>query len=95
MTTVSAGVAGSWINGAAVVTGGPKHQVINPATGDVVNYLLPRSTNIRRVFVDNSTNPVSFWAGSPLPSSNRGRAPVFFAGISFAGCRRIRNCTIN
>jgi streptogramin lyase len=37
---------------------------LDPATGTIVNYLLPRSTNIRRVFVDNSTNPVSFWAGN-------------------------------
>jgi virginiamycin B lyase len=37
---------------------------LNPATGKAINYLLPRSTNIRRVFVDNSTNPVSFWAGN-------------------------------
>jgi streptogramin lyase len=37
---------------------------LNPATGETVNYLLPRSTNIRRVFVDNSTTPVSFWAGN-------------------------------
>jgi virginiamycin B lyase len=37
---------------------------LDPATGASVNYLLPRSTNIRRVFVDNSTNPVSFWAGN-------------------------------
>src|ERR1700761_2096894 len=37
---------------------------LDPATGTTVNYLLPRSTNIRRVFVDNSTNPVSFWAGN-------------------------------
>ncbi len=37
---------------------------LNPATGDAINYLLPRSTNIRRVFVDNSTTPVSFWAGN-------------------------------
>jgi streptogramin lyase len=37
---------------------------LDPATGATVNYLLPRSTNIRRVFVDNSTNPVSFWAGN-------------------------------
>ena len=28
---------------------------LDPATGATVNYLLPRSTNIRRVFVDNST----------------------------------------
>jgi virginiamycin B lyase len=26
--------------------------------------LLPRFTNIRRVFVDNSTNPVTFWVGN-------------------------------
>ena len=37
---------------------------LNPATGATVNYLLPRSTNIRRVFVDNSTTPVTFWAGN-------------------------------
>ena len=37
--TVKASVAGSWINGAAVVTGGPTHQVINPATGGVVTEL--------------------------------------------------------
>ena len=29
-----------------------------------IEYLLPRSTNIRRVFVDNSTTPISFWVGS-------------------------------
>jgi len=37
---------------------------LNTATGEMVDYLLPRSTNIRRVFVDNSTTPVSFWVGS-------------------------------
>jgi streptogramin lyase len=37
---------------------------LNPATGTTINYLLPRSTNIRRVFVDNSTTPVSFWVGN-------------------------------
>jgi len=37
---------------------------LNPVTGATVNYLLPRSTNIRRVFVDNSTTPVSFWVGN-------------------------------
>ncbi|MGA7718983.1 MAG: carboxypeptidase regulatory-like domain-containing protein [Bradyrhizobium sp.] len=37
---------------------------LNPETGATVNYLLPRSTNIRRVFVDNSTTPVSFWTGN-------------------------------
>jgi virginiamycin B lyase len=36
----------------------------NPESGKSVEYLLPRPTNIRRVFVDNSTNPVTFWAGN-------------------------------
>ncbi|HEY6241382.1 MAG TPA: hypothetical protein VIW78_11155, partial [Burkholderiales bacterium] len=33
-------------------------------TGQSVDYLLPRTTNIRRVYVDNSTTPVTFWVGS-------------------------------
>ncbi len=36
---------------------------INSKTGEVVDYLLPRSTNIRRVFTDNTTNPPSLWVG--------------------------------
>lgn len=34
--SVAVNVAGSWINGAAVATGGPAHTVINPATGEAV-----------------------------------------------------------
>src|SRR3954469_18073502 len=37
---------------------------VNTRTGAAVSYLLPRTTNIRRVFVDNSTTPPTFWAGS-------------------------------
>jgi virginiamycin B lyase len=37
---------------------------LDPASGSTVEYLLPRETNIRRVFVDNSTNPITFWVGS-------------------------------
>ena len=37
---------------------------LDTKTGDMVQYLLPRTTNIRRVFVDNSTTPVTFWVGS-------------------------------
>ena len=37
---------------------------LNPLTSEAISDLLPRSTNIRRVFVDNSTTPVTFWAGS-------------------------------
>jgi streptogramin lyase len=37
---------------------------LDTKTGQMVDYLLPRRTNIRRVFVDNSTTPVTFWVGS-------------------------------
>jgi len=37
---------------------------LDTRTGRMVDYLLPRTTNIRRVFVDNSTTPVTFWVGS-------------------------------
>jgi hypothetical protein len=37
---------------------------LDTKTGTMVQNLLPRSTNIRRVFVDNSTTPVTFWVGS-------------------------------
>lgn len=37
---------------------------LDPHTGKSVEYLLPRPTNIRRVVVDNTTNPVTFWTGS-------------------------------
>jgi streptogramin lyase len=36
----------------------------DPRTGASIEYLLPRQTNVRRVFVDDSTTPVTFWAGS-------------------------------
>ncbi|PYS54052.1 MAG: hypothetical protein DMG13_09955 [Acidobacteria bacterium] len=37
---------------------------LNPQTSAITEYLLPRFTNIRRVFVDNSTVPVTFWVGN-------------------------------
>lgn len=37
---------------------------LNTKTNETVQYLLPRTTNIRRVYVDNSTTPVTFWVGS-------------------------------
>ena len=37
---------------------------VNPKTGRTVEYLMPGHTNVRRVWVDNSTNPVTFWVGS-------------------------------
>src|SRR5260221_943690 len=42
------------------------HQVtrLNTRTGEAVSHLLPRTTHIPRVHVDNSTTPVTFWVGS-------------------------------
>ena len=42
---------------------------LNTGTGEMVEYLLPRATNIRRVNVDNSTNPPTFWVGNNLGAS--------------------------
>ena len=39
---------------------------VNSKTGETVEYLLPRTTNIRRVNVDNQTNPPTFWVGNNL-----------------------------
>jgi streptogramin lyase len=36
----------------------------DPKTGRSIEYLLPRPANIRKVFVDNTTTPVTFWAGN-------------------------------
>ncbi len=36
----------------------------NTKTGESVEYLMPGETNIRSVYVDNSTSPVTFWTGS-------------------------------
>jgi streptogramin lyase len=33
-------------------------------TGDFAEYPLPSQTNIRRVFVDNSSTPPTFWVGN-------------------------------
>jgi len=37
---------------------------LDPKTGQFVEYLLPRSTNLRRVFVDDRTTPPTFWVGN-------------------------------
>jgi streptogramin lyase len=34
---------------------------VDSKTGQITEYLMPRYTSMRRVFVDNSTTPVSFW----------------------------------
>jgi virginiamycin B lyase len=37
---------------------------LDPKTGGAVQYLMPSDTNMRTVFVDNTTTPVTFWVGS-------------------------------
>ena len=58
---------------------------LNPKSGEVTEYLLPQQTNVRRVFVDNSTTPVTFWVGNndgasimklePMDEDVQSRAP--------------------
>jgi virginiamycin B lyase len=42
---------------------------LNPATGEIVRYLLPSETNMRRAHGDNRSNPVSFWVGATHTAS--------------------------
>jgi len=37
---------------------------LDPKSGAIIEYLLPRFTNVRRVFVENATTPVTFWVGN-------------------------------
>jgi len=37
---------------------------LNPKSGQAIEYLMPKDTNMRRVFVDDKTTPVTFWTGS-------------------------------
>jgi streptogramin lyase len=37
---------------------------VDTKTGQAVEYPLPRDTNMRRMFVDNSTTPPTFWVGN-------------------------------
>src|SRR5215467_511549 len=37
---------------------------LDPKSGGAVQYLMPSDTNMRTVFVDNTTTPVTFWVGS-------------------------------
>jgi streptogramin lyase len=49
---------------------------LNPKSGEVTEYLLPQQTNVRRVFVDNSTTPVTFWVGNNHGASIMKLEPV-------------------
>ena len=48
-------------------TGGMSNDYVirlNTKTEEFITYLLPHTTNIRRVNIDNSTNPPTFWIGN-------------------------------
>src|ERR1700722_17039411 len=36
----------------------------DPATGKDIEYLMPKDTNMRSLYLDNSTTPVTYWTGS-------------------------------
>ena len=42
---------------------------LDPKTGNMVEYLLPRTTNVRRVFVDDTGDRPVLWVGSNLGAS--------------------------
>ena len=37
---------------------------INSKTGEITEYPLPANTNIRNLYVDDSTTPISIWFGN-------------------------------
>jgi virginiamycin B lyase len=37
---------------------------LDPASGQSIEYLLPHQTNIRRIFIDDTTTTPTFWAGN-------------------------------
>jgi len=57
----------TWDKNGEIWTGGMTTDRVvrlDTKTGQCVEYLMPSDTNIRRVFVDNKTAPVTFWTGS-------------------------------
>ena len=60
--TVSTSVAGSWIDGAPVVTCGGLHQVINPATGEAAaDYAMATPADVDRA-VGSANSALPGWA---------------------------------
>src|ERR1700759_5422697 len=60
--TVSTSVAGSWIDGAPVITGGSLHQGINPATGEATaDYALAAPSDVDRA-VASARKALTDWA---------------------------------
>ncbi|MGE2718123.1 gamma-aminobutyraldehyde dehydrogenase [Mycolicibacterium celeriflavum] len=80
-TSVSTSVAGSWIDGAAVSTGGPAHRVIDPATGAAVTeYALATPADVDAA-VASARAALSDWA-TATPAD---RSAVLFKLAELAG----------
>jgi virginiamycin B lyase len=57
----------TWDKSGNLYTGGmttDRLAKIDPKTGQDTEYLMPRDTNMRRVFADDSTTPATIWTGS-------------------------------
>jgi streptogramin lyase len=57
----------TWDKSGNLYTGGmttDRLSKIDPKTGQDIEYLMPRDTNMRRVFADDSTTPATIWTGS-------------------------------
>jgi len=57
----------TWDKSGNVYTGGmttDRLAKIDPKTGQDIEYLMPRDTNMRRLFADDSTTPATIWTGS-------------------------------
>jgi betaine-aldehyde dehydrogenase len=67
---VATSVAGSWIDGAPVVTGGGLHQVINPATGEAVaHYALATAADVDRAVASARTALAGWATATPVDRS--------------------------
>ncbi len=57
----------TWDKGGNLYTGGmttDRLAKIDPKSGKDTEYLMPRDTNMRRVFADDTTTPATIWTGS-------------------------------
>ena len=57
----------TWDKAGNIYTGGmttDRLAKIDPKTGQDTEYLMPRETNMRRLFTDDSTTPATIWTGS-------------------------------
>ena len=57
----------TWDKAGNLYTGGmttDRLSKIDPKTGQDTEYLMPRDTNMRRVFADDTTTPATIWTGS-------------------------------